>query len=83
MYSFIKSKHLLYLEKSQIKNNKLKISAPTQNEEFELPNGSYSLSDIQDYFEYMFTKNGEKIVNPSTRIYINKIENRIKFKITT
>ena len=36
------------------KNNKLKISAPTCNEEFESPDGSYSVSDIQDYFEYIF-----------------------------
>ena len=34
-------------------NNKFKISAPTQNDEFELPDGSYSISDIQDYFEYI------------------------------
>ena len=53
------------------------------NEEFELPDGSYSTSDIQDYFEYVFKKHGEKIVNPSTRIYTNKIENRITFKIKT
>ena len=37
--------------KSHIKNNKFKISAPTWNEEFELLDGSYSVSDIQDYFE--------------------------------
>ena len=30
-----------------------KISAPTWNENFELPDGSYSVSDIQDYFEYI------------------------------
>ena len=36
------------------KNNKLKISAATCNEEFESPDGSYSVSDIQDYFEYIF-----------------------------
>ena len=38
--------------KSSYNNNKLKISAPTWNEEFTLPDGSYSISDIQDYFEY-------------------------------
>ena len=41
------------------KNNKFNISAPTSNEEFELLNGSYSISDIQDYFEHML-KNMEK-----------------------
>ena len=61
------------------KNNKFKISTPTWNGE--LPGGSYSISDIQDYFEYILKKHGEKTVNPSIRIYINKIENRITFKI--
>ena len=39
--------------KKSYKNNKFKISASTWNEEFELPDGSYSVSDIQDYFEYI------------------------------
>ena len=39
--------------KKAYKNNKFKISPPTRNEEFELPDGSYSVSDIQDYFEYI------------------------------
>ena len=39
--------------KKSYKNNKLKISAPTWNEEFELPDGLYFISDIQDYFEYI------------------------------
>ena len=51
--------------------------------QFELPDGSYSISDIQDYFEYILKTHGEKTVNPSIRLYINKIENRIKFKIKT
>ena len=34
-------------------NNKFKISAPTWNDKFELPDGSYSMSDIQEYFEYI------------------------------
>ena len=50
---------------------------------FELPDGSYSISDVQDYFEYILKKHGEKAVNPSIKIYINKIENRITFKIKT
>ena len=65
------------------KNNRFKISAPTWDEECELPNGSYSTSDIQDYFEYVLKKHEEKIVNPSIRISINKIENRVTFKIKT
>ena len=70
--------------KSSYNNNKFKISAPTWNEEFTLPDGSYSISDIQDYFEYILKKHGEKINKdnkPSVKIYINKIENRITFKI--
>ena len=62
-------------------NNKFKISAPTWNDEFELPDGSYSISDIQDYFEYILKKHGENIDNPSVKIYVNKIENRITFRI--
>ena len=43
--------------KSSYNNNKFKISAPTWNDEFELPDGSYSISDIQDYFEYILRMN--------------------------
>ena len=46
--------------KKSYKNNKFKISAPTWNEEFKLPGGSYSISDIQNYFEYFFQEHGEK-----------------------
>ena len=53
--------------KKSYKNNKFKIPAPTWNEEFELPDGSYSISDIQDYFEYIFKQYGEKTVNPSIK----------------
>ena len=67
--------------KSSYNNSKFKISAPTWSEEFELPDGSYSVSDIQDYFEYILKKHSESVDNPSIRIYVNKIENRITFKI--
>ena len=69
--------------KKSNKNNKFKISAITWNKEFELPDGSYSISDIKEYFEYIFRKNGGKTVNPSMQIYMNEIENRITFKIKT
>ena len=62
-------------------NNKFKISAPTWNEEFSLSDGSYSISDIQDYFEYILKKHGENTDKPSIQIYVKKIENRITFKI--
>ena len=67
--------------KSSCNDNKFKISAPTWNEEFELPDRSYSISDIQDYFEYILKKHSESVDNPSIRIYVNKIENRITFKM--
>ena len=47
--------------KSSYNNNKFKKSAPTWNDTFELPDGSYFVSDIQDYFEYIL-KNVEKIL---------------------
>ena len=67
--------------KSLYNNNKFKISAPTWNEEFELSDGSCSISNIQDYFEHILKKHSESVDNPSSRIYINRIENRITFKI--
>ena len=68
--------------KSSYNNNKFKISAPTWNNEFELPDGSYSVSNIQDYFEYILkTKHEEDIDKLSVQIYVNKIENRVTFKI--
>ena len=67
--------------KSSYNNNKIKISGPTWSEEFELPDGSYLVSDIQDYFEYILKKHSESVDNPSIRIYVNKIENRITIKI--
>ena len=62
-------------------NNKFKISTPTWNDEFELPNGSYSVSNIQGYFEYILKKRGEDVDEPPVQIYVNEIENRITFKI--
>ena len=47
----------------------------------ELLDGSYSVTDIQKYFEYIIKKDGEKTDNPPIRIYMDKIENRIMFKI--
>ena len=65
--------------KSSCNNNKFKITAPTWNYKFELPDGLYSVSDIQDYFEDILKKHGED--KPSVQIYVNKIENRVTFKI--
>ena len=67
--------------KSSYNNNRFKISAPTWSEEFKLPDGSYLVSDIQDYFEYILKKHSESVVNQSIRMYVNRIENKITFKI--
>ena len=66
--------------------NKFKILAPTWNDKFEFADGSYqilSVQDIQDYFEYIIKKHGEKTGIPPIRIYVNKIENWITFRIKT
>ena len=67
--------------KKSYKNNKFKTSVPTKNKKLDLLDGLYSLSDIQDYFDYIFKKHGEKTDNPLIRIYINKIDNRITYKV--
>ena len=66
--------------KSSYNNNTFKISAPTWNDKFELPDGSYSVSNIQDYFEYILKKHGENIDKLSVKIYVNKTQDRITFK---
>ena len=68
---------------SEYNNNKFKISAPTWNDTFDLPDGSYSISDIQDYFEFIIKKHETLTENPPIQIYPNKIKNRIVFKIKT
>ena len=65
--------------KISYKNNKFKIwneQFLKWNKEFELCDGSHSISDIH---RYILKKHGEKTVNPSLRIHLNKIENRITF----
>ena len=66
--------------KQSYKNNKFEISAPIWNENFELPDGSYSQSNIQENFKYIIKKHETVADNPSIMIYINKkkIELRLK-----
>ena len=59
------------------------MSAPTWNEGFNLPDGSYSVPDIQEYFEYIIEKHEAVTENSSIRVYVNGIENGITFKIET
>ena len=67
--------------KSTYNNNKFKISAPTWNETFELPDGSYNISEIQDYIEYIIKKHETIGENTPIIIYANTINNRIVFKM--
>ena len=69
--------------KSEYKNNKFKISAPAWNDTFDLLDGSYSIADIQDYFEFIIKKYETLTENLPIQIYPNKIKNRIVFKIRT
>ena len=65
--------------RKQYKNSKN--IAPTWNDKFELPDGSYSVSDIQDYIEFII-KNHETLATvPPIHVYINKINNRLVFTI--
>ena len=64
--------------KKSCNNSKFRISAPSQNEKFDLPDGSYSVSDIQDYFDYTIKKQEKLPDNLPIRISVNKIKNRIK-----
>ena len=69
--------------KSEYNNNKLKISAPTWNDTFDLPDGSYSIADIQGYFEFIIKNHEILNENPPVQLYPNKIKNRFVFKIKT
>ena len=69
--------------KSTDNNHKSKISAPTWNDEFDLPDGSYSIADIHDYFEFIIRKHETLAENPPVQIYPNKIKNRIVFRVKT
>ena len=66
--------------KSEYSNNK--ISAPNWNDTFDLTDGSYSIVNIQYYFEFIIKKRETLMENP-VQIYPNKIKNRIVFKIKT
>ena len=68
--------------RKQNKNIELKIIASTWNDEFELPYGSYSVSDIQDYIELFIKKHEQKFTKVCPiLVYINKINNRLVFKL--
>ena len=60
--------------------NKFKISASTWNDKFELSDGSYSVSDILEYFQYIIKKHKAVSDNPPIRVYVNKKESHLKLK---
>ena len=62
-------------------NSRFKIYTPTWNDEFDLPDGSYFIAEIQDYFEYIIKKHETAADNLPIQIYVNRIKNRILFKI--
>ena len=62
-------------------NKNMALTAPTWNDEFNLPGGSCPVSDIQDYFEYIIKKHETMADNPPVQIYVNKIKNTIVFII--
>ena len=72
--------HLEKYIRQQHKNNKTEIIAPTGNDEFELPDGSYSVSDNQDYINYIIKILDTFSTNRPIYIYINRINNRLVFK---
>ena len=61
--------------KKSYNNNKFKISAPKRNGKIDLPIGSYSISDIQDYVKCIIKKHGTLTYNPAIRVHVNKIKN--------
>ena len=67
----------------EYKKNKFNISSLTWNDTFDLPDGSYSIADIQDYFEFIIKKHETLTENPPIQCYPTKIKNRIVFKIKT
>ena len=67
--------------KNPYKYNEFKISAPTWNNKFELPDGSYCITDIQNYFEYIIKKNEALNDNPLIRIYELHLKTELHLKL--
>ena len=81
---FIRNLSIYYMWKNirkQYKNSKLKVIAPTWNDEFELPDGSYSISSIQDHIEYIIKKHKTLTTIPPIDVYNKRIHKRLVFKI--
>ena len=74
-------KHVALQKLSIYYNNKLKKIAPMWNDEFELPDGSYSVLDIQDYIEYINKMHETLTAIPPFHVYINIINNSLVFQV--
>ena len=80
----LQNSSIYYTQKNirkQYNNNKLTIIAPIWNDEFELLDGSYSVSDIQDYIGFIIKKHETLTKVYPIHVYINRIKNRLVFKI--
>ena len=66
----------------KLNNGKFKITTPSWSEEFELPEGSYTVKDIDNYFQFIVKKH-TKDHKDDIKIYVNKIANRVTFKLNT
>ena len=64
-------------DKKIYKNNNREIIAPTWNDEFKLPDSYYSVSDIQDYIEYVIKKHEKLTAMPPIPFYSNRINKEI------
>ena len=83
-HSALQNLSIYYTRKNirkQYKKNNLKIIAPPLNDEFELPDGFYSVSDIQDYIEFITKRHQTLTTIPPIHVYINRINNRLVFEI--
>ena len=85
-YLALSNLNMYYTRKNKKKNYRKiiinDILSPTWNNKFELPDGLYFKSDIQDYFDFII-KNETVAGNPPIRIFLNKIESRILLKFKT
>ena len=82
----LSSLSIYYIQKNiklEYNNNKFEISAPTWNDTFNLRDGSYSIADIQDYFEFIIKRHETLSENLLIQICPNKLKNKIVFKIKT
>ena len=82
----LSSLSIYYIQKNiklEYNNNKFEISAPTWNDTFSLRDGSYSIADTQDYFEFTIKRHETLTETLLIQICPNKLKNKIVFKMKT